>query len=293
MRKHLMYSLLCIYFVLPLTAQTTQKPEQQSTATQGAPEENVQTQKNNPAANPAAVTPTETPEEAPKETKPMTDKEKEEHEKQQKRDKTGTEYITKTLDYGTHKERAQAVANIKNIKTEPYLSEVLSLMVKNIKDETDPEVLRKSFQIAADYERKDAIGPISAYITHENENVQIAAVYALKDLKASGKSLEMKSLLKSLDFSENAGLIEALLLALGDFEDKTLFEFTKQKIEDPKTSDFNRQRLILFLGNSKTLESSDYLKELFTNEDENITIRSYAVSSLSKFGNSSVVPAIN
>ncbi len=221
------------------------------------------------------------------------EKEKKAEEKQQLMDKKGAEYIEKTLNFGTHKERAEAIARIKNIKTEPHLSKVLDMLVKNIKDESDPGVLRKSFQIAADYERKDAVGPISAYISHDNEDVQIAAIYALKDLDARGQSTALKNELKGLDFSENAGLIEALLVTLGDFEDKTLFEFSKQKIKDPKTSDFNRQRLILFLGNSKTTESLDYLKELFTNEDENITVRSYAVSSLSKLGNSSVVPAIN
>jgi HEAT repeat protein len=213
--------------------------------------------------------------------------------KQKERDQKGAEYIKTKVKFGTHKERAAAISDIKKIKTEPHRSNVLDMMVENLKDETDPSVLRRSFLIAAEYKRNDAIDPISKQIDNTNEDIQIAAVYALKELNATGKSMMLKDKLKSLDFKENQGLVEAILITLGEFGEQNLFEFAKRKIEDPNTSDFNRQRLILFFGQSKTLDSSDYLKELFQNDDESVTIRSYAVSSLSKLGNSSVVPAIS
>ncbi|MFW5808592.1 MAG: HEAT repeat domain-containing protein, partial [Spirochaetota bacterium] len=220
-------------------------------------------------------------------------KEPDADEKQRIHDKKGAEYIEKTIKFGTHKERAQAISNIKRIKTQQYLDTVLTTVVKNLKDESDPSVIRNSFQIVSRYERKDAIGPVSAHLDHSDRDVQIAAVYALKDLEAREKIGVLRNRLKELDFSDNSGLIEALLVTLAKFKDTTLFEFAKEKIEDPNTNDFNRQRLILFLGNSNTQESAPYLTTLFTNEDEDITIRSYAVSSLSKLGARSAVPDIN
>ncbi|HRX15643.1 MAG TPA: HEAT repeat domain-containing protein [Spirochaetota bacterium] len=221
------------------------------------------------------------------------DKDVEISDKQRENDIKGAAYIRKTLKFGMQKERAIAIRNIDRIKTPSLKKELIDEVINNLDDEKNTSVIINTINLASREKRKDAASKLTPFLSHPENDVKIAAVYAIKDLEAKETAPELIKELKSQDFSVNSSFIEGLLVALGTFEEKSLYDFVKKTIEDPDTTPFHRLRLILFLGDSKTNAAAPYLKEVFSNEDEDLSLRSYAVSALSRMDEKSAIADIN
>lgn len=219
-------------------------------------------------------------------------KEKERAARQLELDKKGSEFIKRTLKFGTQKERAQAIKDYKRIKDESLKKELLSIIIKNMKTEENTSVLLNSIHLCKDEKATSAIPAIAKALDHDDRDVKVAAVYTLREFKADSQKEKLVEELKKQDFTENSTYTEALLVTISDFGDLGLYDFIKEKIDDPETTEFHRTKLILFLGDSKTTAAKVFLLELMKDEDENATIRSYAVSSLSKLEDTTVTPDI-
>ena len=191
------------------------------------------------------------------------------------------------------KERAIAIRNIDRIKTPSLKKELTDEVINSLDDEKNTSVIINTIKLASREKRKDAASRITKFLSHAENDVRIAAVYAIKDLEAKETAPELIKELKAQDFSVNSNFIEGLLVTLGTFEEKSLYDFAKKTIDDPDTTAFHRLRLILFLGDSKTNAAAPYLKEVFANEDEDLSLRSYAVSALSRMDEKSAIPDIN
>ncbi|MBN2436025.1 MAG: HEAT repeat domain-containing protein [Spirochaetes bacterium] len=214
-------------------------------------------------------------------------------DKQRENDIKGAAYIRKTLKFGMQKERAIAIRNIDRIKTPSLKKELIDEVINNLDDEKNTSVIINTINLASREKRKDAASKLTPFLSHPENDVKIAAVYAIKDLEAKETAPELIKELKSQDFSVNSNFIEGLLVTLGAFEEKSLYDFAKKTIDDPDTTAFHRLRLILFLGDSKTSAAAPYLKEVFSNEDEDLSLRSYAVSALSRMDEKSAIADIN
>ncbi|MDY6932631.1 MAG: HEAT repeat domain-containing protein [Spirochaetota bacterium] len=200
------------------------------------------------------------------------------------REKKLADRIEKIIDYGTHKERKRAINNILLIKNVELKDKLEKKLIDTIRDEIDSDVKVKAITVAGELELAMAIPELQDSLNDESEDVQIAAVYAIKKIgdQSTKQSLILKFKEQSLD--NNSILIEALIDTLGEFNAVELREYAIKAIEDDNTTKDIRELLVLFLGNIGSIESKDFLIKLLKDEEEEKGIRAFAANSIARLG---------
>lgn len=199
-------------------------------------------------------------------------------------DEKKAEWIDQTLEYGIQEERLTAVAKIQQIKDPAIRGRLVKKLLDIMKNEDDPEVLLKSITILGEMKEMSAVPFIMEKTDHPSEEVQTGAVYALKNmnaLSAKGKCIEK---LKGRNLENNSNFTVALIQALGEFKSAELVPYVKESLENPKTNAAIKEEMAIFLGKVPSPDSKSVLLKIFKDEEESVTLRSYAVNSLSKIG---------
>lgn len=268
----------------PSQTQETEKPDVVTPQTPQSGEK--------PAAPVNAQKPATTTEAAGTQS-PADKKKSAEDEKRKAAEQKRVEYIEQTITFGTSTERKDSIRAISSIKDEAKKRKLAGIMIKNLENETDSGVIIVSCRTAADLGEHTAIPAITAFLDHDTEEVRIDAVYALKKLDARDRAPRLLEELKKQNFEKDSNYTEALLQTLAAFEVSTEFDYVKSVIEAPETSRNNRLALLLFIGNSKSIGSESYLRQLFEDENEDLTTRAYAVNAISKIGDTTATASIS
>jgi HEAT repeat protein len=216
---------------------------------------------------------------------------KEEFERESEKKKA--EWIGKTMDYGIQKDRKDAINLIPTVKDDSVRKPLEEKLVVLLGRESDSTILVKSIGIAAELKLTAAVPVIRKYFTHDSEDVRIAAVYAIKDLKATETKAELIELLQKQDFAIDSNFTEAMIQTLSDFEAVEIKDLVIEKIKNNKTSRNIRLALILFLGRSGARESREFLITIYKDPNEDIEVRSYCVNSMAKLDIKEAIPEIN
>jgi len=199
-------------------------------------------------------------------------------------EKKRAKMIGETIDFGIQKDRLIAVTKILNIKEKDIKNELLEKCTKVLETETDLEVTIKIITIIGESDYRKAIPVIIKKLDDRTEDVRVAAVYALEKMEAKSARQKLVSILKSSDLSVDTNLTEALINTLGEFRAGELTDFAMKSIKDVKTTRNNRHWLVLYLGKTGNAGSVKFLTGLYLDEDEDVTVRAYAVNSLAKIG---------
>ncbi|HQO01270.1 MAG TPA: HEAT repeat domain-containing protein [Spirochaetota bacterium] len=244
-----------------------------------------QSKKSSPAvkqttAAEAKKSPDKTGAAVPKDHEKKLNAEEKRKQRLEENEKKMTEWIERTLEYGIQKERLEAMNHIMKVRDEERKKNLGKLLITIIKDEIDIEVKSKAIYIAGEIKLKSAIPEISSSLNDDTEDVQIAAVYALKKIRDLSITDKMVEIMKKQDMAKDSNFTGALLDALGEFKASALKDFSLKAIKDNKTTKINREQLIIFLGKAGIKDSKEFLLKLFQDEEEDTTIRSYAVNSL-------------
>jgi HEAT repeat protein len=83
-----------------------------------------------------------------------------------------------------------------------------------------------------------------------------------------------------------------MLMTLGDFKHVELKDFLIEKFKDSDTTQNFRIAILLFLGRSECTAAREILLEVFKDENEDLTIRSYAVNALARINDKESGPEI-
>ncbi len=217
-----------------------------------------------------------------------TSKEKEPAETDEKR----SEYILKTLEYGTQEERIKATAKISLISNSAAKAKVIKKLVETIKDESDPEFLVKAITLLGEIKEKSAPPNLIEKLDHPAEEVRVAAAYALKNTDGISAKDKMVRILKEQRLEDSSNFIEALLSALGQFNAREIIPFAKEALSSAKTSRGNKESLMLFLGKIQAREAKDILIKLYMDDDQDVMIRSLAVNAIARIGITECSPQI-
>lgn len=256
------------------------------------------------SATPSAVPAADKNVPKPKKGKPapLTDEEKKAAAEEKKKkleefekaaDLKKAEWIEKTMNFGIQKDRRDAINFIPTVK-DPEKKKLLSdKLMKVIENDPDATVLIKAITIASELKLTEASPIIKAKLTHENDDVRISAVYALKDINAADAKPEIIEILKKQDFTKPSIFTEAMIQTLSDFKASELREFAEEKIKDNKTNMNLRLALILFLGRSGSVASKDFLLKQAKDQNEEVEIRSYAVNALARLELKETAPEIS
>jgi len=213
------------------------------------------------------------------------EKEKEREKKRYENEKKKVKWIMETLDYGIQKNRLDAVNRMQLIKNEKFHTELHDKLVELIENELDANVKKKALYTAGELKAKKTIKAIIKQLNDEDKEIQIAAIYALKELNAKAEAEEkLIETLKKQDLTENSNVTESLLNTLGKFKSTKIVDFIIKNIKDEENeiSKNTKQQMVLYLGKIDSLKGENILIKIYTDEDEELILRSYAVNSLSK-----------
>ena len=198
------------------------------------------------------------------------------------------EWIEQTLDYGIQEERIVAISRIPLIKDAALKARLVKKLIGMMGKEDDAGVLLRAITVLGDMKEASAAPLMIEKLDHLSEEVRTGAVYGLKSLKAHTAKERLAGALRERDLSQISNLTEALIDTLGELEAKEAVPFAMEAIKDKKTHQSNRQNLALFLGKVRAGEAKELLLEIFRDDDEDVTLRAYAVNSLSRLGSRDV-----
>ena len=207
-------------------------------------------------------------------------------------DEKKSRWIEETLDYGIQDERIKAINKITQIKNEDVKRKLARRLIGLMNEESDPDVLVKAVTALSEMKEKDSIPLLTEKIDNPVEEVRIAAVYGLKRLGAVQAKDKMIRKLKEQDLEKKSNFTEALLSALAEFKAGEIFPFVKDALAGDKTDRKVKEDMILFLGKARAKEATDILLKLYADEEEEATLRAYAVNSLANIGIVEAAPEI-
>ncbi|RPI95122.1 MAG: HEAT repeat domain-containing protein, partial [Spirochaetales bacterium] len=184
-----------------------------------------------------------------KTVKPVETAEQKQHrqkEKQAENERKRAEWIEKTIQYGINKDRREAINMILGIRDDGLKRRLGDRLADVIRKETDPEVKAKAITVAGDLKNNTAAPAMMEALGDDSEDVQIAAINSLKNLKYGPARSVLAEKLKARDLSKDSNMTESLINAMGEFEAGELAEFAKTAIKDTKTTRSIRGSLTMF-----------------------------------------------
>jgi len=192
------------------------------------------------------------------------------------------QWILETLDFGIQKDRIDAINRVQLIKNSGLRKKCTDRVIKMLEEETDSELCVKAISALSEMKVREALSVIMKKLKDVSEDVMVAAIYAIKDLNGIEAVDILIEKLKACDLAKNSNLTEALIIALGDMKAVKIIPFTTEALKNSRTTRINRENLVLFLGKLESKEPAGILTTIFNDEEEETTLRSYAVNSLAK-----------
>ncbi len=201
-------------------------------------------------------------------------------QEQLERDQRNTKKIKEVIAFGIHDERKEAINRILQVKDKGLRKELVDLLLKMLPDEINSEVKIKALTVLGEIKAKRGEEVFKKLLSDKAEDVKVAAVYAIKNNEMKSLSKDLMSELKKQDLEKDSMYMEALITTLGTFKSAELLEYAKKSISSNSTASTIRERFVLYLGKLKNQGSKDFLLKLYTDEEEEMTVRSYAVNAL-------------
>ncbi|MGV7930935.1 MAG: HEAT repeat domain-containing protein [Spirochaetota bacterium] len=224
------------------------------------------------------------PKKAVKTAESAEEKERKQKEKQAENEKKRAEWIEKTIRFGINKDRREAINMILGIRDEGLKRRLGDRLADVIRNEADPEVKAKAITVAGDLKNSTAAPAMMEALGNDSEDVQIAAINSLKNLRHGPARSVLAEKLRKSDLSKDSNLTESLINAMGEFEAGELAEFAKTAIKDTRTTRSIRGSLTMFMGKLGSAAPKDFLVELLKDEDEDKDVRGYAANALARLG---------
>ncbi|HRS63689.1 MAG TPA: HEAT repeat domain-containing protein [Spirochaetota bacterium] len=200
--------------------------------------------------------------------------------------------IMQTLEYGIQKDRKAAIGMINDIKNESYKREILLKITSIATSDSDIEMRKSAITAIGDNKFSDGASAIIAGLEDEASDVKIAACYAVGKLKLQEAKDKLVEVLKKQDLSQSSNFTDAIIIALTELEAKDILEFAATEAKNQKNSKMIRERLLLYIGKCGSAEQFNMLTEIYKDDEEEMSIRSYAVKSMGRLKIKEAIPVI-
>ena len=200
--------------------------------------------------------------------------------------------IMQTLEYGIQKDRKAAIGMINDIKNESYKREILLKITSIATSDSDIEMRKSAITAIGDNKFSDGASAIIAGLEDEASDVKIAACYAVGKLKLQEAKDKLVEVLKKQDLAQSSNFTDAIIIALTELEAKEILEFAATEAKNQKNSKMIRERLLLYIGKCGSAEQFNMLTEIYKDDEEEMSIRSYAVKSMGRLKIKEAIPVI-
>lgn len=304
MNKKVFLSHLHISFLILLISGTIQAQTENTTNTLNPiPEKKAEIKKQDSATNDSSAkkepgvkehkpSGSKTPADAKKPADDKKNAETKEKPKEQMDEKQKADKITQTLDYGTQKDRKIAINMISEIKDEQIRKSILQKIASIATTDADMEIRKAAVTALGDHKSKENSQAVINALDDESEDVKIAACYSIGKMSLTEAKTKLIELLKKQDLSITSNLTDAMIIALGDLGSPEVIDYAIEGVKNIKTSRMIRERLMLFIGKCGTAAQKDFLTGIYKDDEEDMTIRSYAVKGIAKLKIKEATPDI-
>lgn len=208
---------------------------------------------------------------------PSKDQSKEQMNEKQKADK-----ISQTLDYGIQKDRKTAINMIREIHDDQLKKNLLQKLAVLISNDADMEIRKAAATALGDHNSTENSQAVINALDDSSEDVRIAACYSIGKMKLIHSKPKLIDILKKQDLVNPSNFTDAVIIALGDLNSPEVIDFAIESLKNIKTNKMVRERLTLFIGKCGSPAQKDFLVTLYKDDEEDMTIRSYAVKSIAK-----------
>jgi len=195
--------------------------------------------------------------------------------------------LKKSILYDSSTERRNSILKIKSLE-------------KNEKDDFVPVLKKLAIEDLDYFVRESCVRTLGEMDRHDAENVFIQA---LNDSKSDVKRAAIKSLskieskqsapvyemIKKEDFTEYSNLLTSSIRLLGKMKYSEAAPFLKDKSMEPEIHKENRRAILLYFGLAEVGNMKDFLLDIAKDDAEEISFREYAVNSLGKINEKSVI----
>ncbi len=220
------------------------------------------------------------------------DPKKEAQKKGMPDDTKKAEKIESTLEYGMQKDRKTAIIMINEVKDEQIKNRLIQKLITIVENDTDIEIRKTAVTVIGDNRYSAATNSLIKALDDPEEDVQIAACYALGKIKAESSKTKLVELFNKRDLKKDSNLTDAIITTLYELKAPDILETAVKAGKDSSTSRLVRERLIMYIGYTGSAAQKDFLIELYKNDDEDVLLRSYAIKSISKLKIKDTVPDI-
>ncbi len=200
--------------------------------------------------------------------------------------------IESTLEYGMQKERKIAIIMINEIKDEQIKNKLIEKLVFIISNDSDIEVRKAAVTAIGDHKFVSAVPSLIKALDDDEDDIKIAACYAIGRIKAESAKTKLIELFKKQDLKKDSNLTDAIITTLYEIKSSDILELAVASAKDKETSKMIRERLIIYIGNTGSAAQKDFLVELFKNDEEETGIRLFAIKSIAKLKLKEAVPEI-
>lgn len=196
-----------------------------------------------------------------------------------------------SIQYAHAAERRISIRKVPDLEEDergPFIPLLKELAIKD----ADPTVRQSCLQSLDDLRLKDAESVFVEALKDEKEDAKRIAVTALVHIEANSSAPKLAELLKDANYKENSLLLPTVIRSLGELEYPKESGFLKTKLDDPSTHQEIRKAIITYFGAAKCSDQYDGLLKLAEKDDEEPSLRAYAVHSLGRLGDKRAVEPI-
>lgn len=200
--------------------------------------------------------------------------------------------IRADIQFGAANQQMEAMDHVKRLEKDrrPDFLDVISEAMNSV----DPSVRKKVVDTLGKIDSPAAKKLLMEEGLKDNDSdVRRTAVYSLRDLKAEESSDLLFQMIQKEDFHKSSNhTLTGAISALGSFAYKEASSFFLEKLKDPQTDPSVQRHIVLYFGSAKAKDAIPALLEILKSETEETVKREYAVNSLGKIGDSSVLSAL-
>lgn len=202
------------------------------------------------------------------------------------------EEIIRVLKYGNNATRKAVLEQVHYFDLDES-DELLKLISETALNDMNNSVKIACINTLVEIDPPSEYDSIIKTLKDPSDDVKEAGISAVQKLKIDAASDELLSLIKDINLRRNNNLAILIISTLGKLKTRErAFSFLLSKFSDKNTSSSIKAHIALYFGKIKDMRAEDALIKVASDESEDITLRSYAISSLGKLKSKKAIDVI-
>jgi HEAT repeat protein len=192
------------------------------------------------------------------------------------------EKIESTLEYGMQKDRKIAINMINAIKDEHIKKRLMQKLESIVENDSDLEVKRIAITAIGDNKSESSAFVLIKALDDHSEDIKIAACYAIGKIKADSARPRLVELFNNQSLKTDSNYTETIIITLTDLKAPDILDAAVNAIKNRDTTKAIKERLLIYIGQTGSASQKDVLLEVYKNDEEEISLRSYAIRAIAK-----------